>query len=270
MKQSTIQLISTDFDGTLINHDREPRFPKALGEFFRQYQAAGGLWVINTGRTLEHLIEGFAMLGPDVEPDYAITSEREIFEKTSDGSWESFGDWNTQCREVHEELFVQSKPVFEKIMLHVNEQSGATMIFDGEHPAGLVAAHEDQMETILSFLETVRGEAPNLHHQRNMIYLRFCHLRYSKGSALEHLRDALGIARENTFAAGDHFNDISMLDGSVARFVACPANAVDAVRETVMATGGFASEALCGDGVLDALQSFLAMESGLDKSAEKK
>ena len=47
-----IQLICTDFDGTLHSDYTEPPVPQALQTKLAQLQAQGATWVINTGRTL--------------------------------------------------------------------------------------------------------------------------------------------------------------------------------------------------------------------------
>jgi hypothetical protein len=65
------------------------------------------------------------------------------------------------------------------------------------------------------------------------------------------------IPREVIFAAGDHHNDVSMLDGRYAAFPACPANAISEVKEAVRAASGWVAEKEHGAGVHEALQHFL-------------
>ena len=50
-----LQLICTDFDGTLHSDFTEPPVPHALQTKLAQLQAQGATWVINTGRTLDDL-----------------------------------------------------------------------------------------------------------------------------------------------------------------------------------------------------------------------
>ena len=61
------------------------------------------------------------------------------------------------------------------------------------------------------------------------------------------------VPRENIFAAGDHHNDISMLDGKVAAMPSCPANAIDEVKAAVRAAGGYVAEKQHGARVHEAL-----------------
>ncbi len=57
-------------------------------------------------------------------------------------------------------------------------------------------------------------------------------------------------------AAGDHYNDLSMLDGVYAAMPACPANAIDAVKAVVRKAGGFVSLHGHADGIADAIAYF--------------
>ena len=58
------------------------------------------------------------------------------------------------------------------------------------------------------------------------------------------------------FAAGDHHNDVSMLDGRFAAMPACPANAIDNVKDAVRSAGGYVAEREYGAGVHEALLHF--------------
>jgi hypothetical protein len=45
-----------------------------------------------------------------------------------------------------------------------------------------------------------------------------------------------------------------MLDPEIAHHLACPANSVDEVKETVRRSGGYVAELAGGDGVAEALR----------------
>ncbi len=112
------------------------------------------------------------------------------------------------------------------------------------------------MGRICAFLDEHRKELPELSYERNTIYLRFSHRDYNKGSALAELARMLAIPASHTFAAGDNHNDLSMLCGTNAKMVACPANAVPKVRETVRAASGFVASAKAGEGMSQALDHY--------------
>ncbi|HEX4343862.1 MAG TPA: HAD hydrolase family protein, partial [Verrucomicrobiae bacterium] len=77
-------------------------------------------------------------------------------------------------------------------------------------------------------------------------------------TALTELAKRLHIKPEEIFAAGDHLNDLSMLTQKCARWVAAPANAVEAVKKAVRLENGIVSDLKHGYGVADALRRALA------------
>jgi hydroxymethylpyrimidine pyrophosphatase-like HAD family hydrolase len=112
------------------------------------------------------------------------------------------------------------------------------------------------MDRVTEFIERASAKNPKFNYQRNTVYLRFCHADYHKGAALAELARLIEVPRENIFAAGDHHNDISMLDGKFAAMPACPANAIPEVKEAVWKAGGFIAQKDHGAGVHQALQFF--------------
>ncbi len=139
----------------------------------------------------------------------------------------------------------------------VQRQTGARVIHEVHGPEGLIAQDEEEMARIIEFIDEARAAHPKFHYQHNTIYLRFCHADYHKGAALAELQRLIEIPREETFAAGDHFNDLSMLDGRHARYPACPANAIDEVKNAVREADGYVARTACGAGVREALLHFL-------------
>ena len=81
----------------------------------------------------------------------------------------------------------------------------------------MIANSEEEMARVTGFIDRARASQPKFHYQRNTIYLRFCHADYHKGAALAELSRLTEIPRDLIFAAGDHHNDISMLDGRYAQ-----------------------------------------------------
>ena len=106
------------------------------------------------------------------------------------------------------------------------------------------------------FIDRAREKQPKFHYQRNTVYLRFCHADYHKGAALAELSRLLEIPPAGIFAAGDHYNDISMLDGRFARYPACPANAIPEVKDAVRSAHGYVAAKNHGAGVHEALRHF--------------
>jgi HAD superfamily hydrolase (TIGR01484 family) len=253
---SKIQLISTDFDGTLVSHASDPVFDRDCMELIAQLQRAGAIWAINTGRSVGLLEEGLEDFAFPLLPDFILTSERDVFRPTGDG-WEPFGDWNARCAQAHAELYDSASAVLAEVIDFVSHQTKARVIYEADGPAGLIATSEEEMNRLAEFIDQAKANEPKFHYQRNTIYLRFCHADYHKGAALEELSRLTEIPRDAVFAAGDHHNDISMLDGRYAALSACPANAIAEVKEAVRRADGWVSEKEHGAGVHEALQHFL-------------
>ena len=208
----------------------EPEFFDLLWPLRKQ----GVQWAVNTGRVLWHIEEGLHEMKFPVAPDYVLTSEREVFHRGPKGRWEDFGDWNKRCAEAHDVLFSQATKLLADIEAFLAKHTRAHPIYEGERFIGLAAESDDEMDGVVRvprFREC--GRVPGFRFMRNTVFVRFCHEAYSKGTALGELARLTGISRDEIFAAGDHFNDLPMLDGRHAAWVACPGNAVEAVKRTV-------------------------------------
>jgi HAD superfamily hydrolase (TIGR01484 family) len=252
-----IRLLSTDFDGTLVAHHRDPVLDSGCMELIQQLQKAGAIWAINTGRSRGLLESGLIDFDFPVHPDFILTSERDVFRRAENGGhWEPFGDWNHQVARDHKELYASASTVYAEVLDFVQRNTRARIIHEAHGPEGVIAQNEEEMARIISFIDEARAAHPKFHYQHNTVYLRFCHADYHKGAALAELQRLIEIPREQTFAAGDHANDISMLDGIYAALPACPGNAIAEVKETVRNAGGYVAEGECGAGVREALLYF--------------
>ena len=253
-----IKLLSIDFDGTLVSRVSEPVLDRQCMELIRELQNAGAVWAVNTGRSVDLLESGLADFSFPIRPDFILTSERDVFRPGQNGEkWEAFGGWNERCAREHAELFSSSKSVLAEVVDFVNQKTKARMIYEVNDPIGLIASSEEEMDRVTDFIEKARQKQPKFNYQRNTVYLRFCHADYHKGAALAELARLIDIPRENIFAAGDHHNDISMLNGQVAAMPACPANAIKEVKAAVREAGGYVAKREHGAGVHEALLHFL-------------
>jgi hydroxymethylpyrimidine pyrophosphatase-like HAD family hydrolase len=261
-----ILLISTDFDGTLIEHGNPAPFAPLLIEVLQSLRQRGVRWAINTGRTLPMLREALESFALPIRPDFALTSEREIFRPSAagDGAWEDFGDWNERCALVHRRFFAEAAPVLTEIVAFLENETRARPVYDTDargsagvpELAGLVAPDEEEMDVIVRFIARLKTRLPELGYQRNTVYLRFCHAGYDKGVALSELGRLINVPPAARFAVGDHHNDIPMLNGVHAHHVACPANSVTAVKQVVADAGGFVAASGYSAGVIEALRFY--------------
>ena len=253
-----IKLLSTDFDGTIVSHVSHPVLDEGCMALIGKLQSEGAIWAINTGRSVDLLESGLNDFSFPIRPDFILTSERDVFRPARNGNkWEPFGDWNARCASAHADLFHSASSILGEVVDFVTKKTKARIIYESDAPAGLITSTEEEMDRVTDFIEQARRKHDKFNYQRNTVYLRFCHSDYHKGAALAELSRLLEIDRENIFAAGDHHNDISMLDATHAAMPACPANAIPEVKQSVTAAGGFVSSKEQGAGVHEALLHFL-------------
>ncbi|GAB4179587.1 MAG: hypothetical protein Fur0032_20300 [Terrimicrobiaceae bacterium] len=254
--RSPIRLLSTDFDGTLIAFGGTGACTRDLAEVLDDHRRSGGLWAVNTGRSMEHTMEGLARFGGPCEPDFILTNERDVHRRLESGGWEPHEPWNHRCREDHDALHEAASPIFREIEEWFIRRPTIKVIYEEGRLAGLVASSDQEMEQAVGTIRQIASAHPLLSFQRNAIYLRFCHAHYDKGSALGELCRLEGIAVAEVLAAGDHFNDLPMLRPERAGALACPANAIPEVREAVASAGGYVARREYGDGLADGIRHF--------------
>jgi hypothetical protein len=255
-----IQLISTDFDGTLFAEFANPPVPDTLQNLIAHLQSQGAKWVINTGRDMNSLMETMGRAHLRIKPDYVVVVEREIHQRVGEGGhfqFVSVDPWNERCTTDQNALFDQVRQDLPELVAWVNEKFRATVYEDPWSPFCLIAESNGDADQIQAYLEAYCTRIPNLTLVRNDIYARFSHAAYNKGSALAEIARLLGISPENTLAAGDHLNDLPMLKKEFAHALVAPANAIPVVKEQVEREGGYLSQHVCGEGVARGIEFFM-------------
>jgi HAD superfamily hydrolase (TIGR01484 family) len=255
-----IKLISTDFDGTLLAEFENPPVPPALQNLIGQLQARGAKWVINTGRDLSSLLETLGRAHLSIKPDFLVVVEREIY-RHHESEYIEDRPWNRACHEAHAELFQHVRPDVPRLSAWVEARFAATIFEDAYSPFCLIAERNQDADIIHDYLTDYCRKVPKLNVMRNDVYSRFCHEAYNKGTALAEIARQLGYSAADTFAAGDHFNDLPMLTRKYAHWLAAPGNAIDIVKAAVRQQNGHVSKLTQGHGVAEGLQSFLDRSS---------
>lgn len=251
-----IKLISTDFDGTLMAEFESPPVPPALQSLIGQLQARGAKWVINTGRDLSSLLETLGRARLSIKPDFLVVVEREIY-RHHDSEYVEDQRWNRACDAAHAVLFERVREDVPRLRAWVEARFEATIYEDAYSPFCLIAERNQDADVIYDYLTSYCLQVPKLNVVRNDIYARFCHEAYNKGTALAEIAGQLHVTAAETFAAGDHLNDLPMLSLRYARYLAAPGNAIDIVKAAVRQQNGHVSELTHGHGVAEGLQAFL-------------
>jgi HAD superfamily hydrolase (TIGR01484 family) len=254
-----IRLLSTDFDGTLIGHHPDARTARSLADALRELRRAGAVWAVNTGRQLWFALEGLEQVHLPHDPEFVLTSEKDIYRRVEEGSWEAFGDWNARTESQTLDLFSRASHIFSAIEELAAREDGIEVLYENGRLAGLMTADPETMDRAADLVREAASDVPEFSYNRNDVWMRFTHREIHKGSALAELSRLLDIRRDDVLAIGDHHNDIPMLDGSAAGMVACPANAVGRVQEVVRRNGGYVSPFPWGEGVADAIRHFSAI-----------
>lgn len=260
MPTMPIRLLSTDFDGTLISHEPGARTAEALTGALTNLRTQGTQWAVNTGRQLWFALEGLERAHLPHDPEFVLTSEKDIFRRSECMGWEAFGDWNDRAEAQTADLFARASHVIEAISTMANSGEGVEMVYECGRLGGLTTTDVHTMSRVVEWMRELATDFPEFSFNYNHIWLRFSHRDIHKGSSLAELGRLLAIPREETLAIGDHYNDIPMLNGEAAAMVACPANAMEEVKETVRAAGGYISPLTWGEGVADAIQHFSSNE----------
>ena len=78
-----------------------------------------------------------------------------------------------------------------------------------------------------------------------------------KGDALNELSRKYNFSLHQTLAIGDGDNDLSMLNGSSAKMIACVGNACSKLKEVVKQAGGYQEEGNDVKGVVESIKHFL-------------
>jgi hypothetical protein len=251
-----VQLISTDFDGTIFAEFESPPVAQEFEEVIAAFQARGSKWVINTGRDMSSLMETLGRAHLRVRPDFLVLVEREIY-RHNGVAYVSVDPWNRRCTEVHAALFARVRPDLPRLTAWINERFDAMVYEDAFSPLCLIARANGDADAICDHLTEYCRGIPGLTLVRNDVYARLSHAGYSKGTALQELTRMLGLTRSQVFAAGDHLNDLPMLRRDVARWLLCPGNAEPEVQAQVTAEGGEVSGLRHGYAVAAALERWL-------------
>lgn len=259
-----LKLISTDFDGTIFAEFENPPIPQSLQNILGALRRRGALWVINTGRDLGSLLETLARAQPSVHPDALVLVEREIYVR-QDAHYLPLTSWNNACARDHKELFARVASDLDTLVGGLQARHRATFYEDAFSPLCVLAENQAAADVIHAELETYARSVPELTVVRNDVYIRFAHVGYNKGLALAEIARRLKVRASEILAAGDHFNDLPMLDLNHARWLVAPANAIPEVKERVRASNGYVSSRPHGEGVAQGIEFFLERADGPER-----
>jgi len=254
-----IRLLATDYDDTLVprvgRRGHLTGFKVCLNDL---RLTSGTKWAIVTGRDFHslHLILKQSQFR-GLRPDFILVSESYIFRWTK---WGYLPDlkWNFK-------VWLKRKQVQKCIKGHLDywqkeiflrwpnckalNSSYASLWYKFKSKDDAVAAEQ--------FLKSEISDLPQLQIFRSSSDLYMGVTYCGKGDALNELCRKYNFSLANTLAIGDGTNDISMLNGSSAKMVACVANACPELKAVVEKVGGYQAQKNDADGVVESINHFL-------------
>ncbi|MET3558901.1 Cof subfamily protein (haloacid dehalogenase superfamily) [Streptococcus rupicaprae] len=227
----SIKLVAVDIDGTLITDQRQ--ITPDVFEAVQEAKAQGVKVVIATGRPIAGVKELLAQLKLDEPGNYVITFNGGLVQETATG--EDIVS-ETMTYDDYMEIELLSRKL--GVHMHAITKDG---IYTANRNIGKYTVHEANLVNMPIFYRTPEEMADkaivkmmfiddaeildaaiqklpaDLHERYNLVksapfYLEVLKKTVSKGAAIQHLADKLGLDMSQTMAIGDEENDRTMLE----------------------------------------------------------
>jgi hydroxymethylpyrimidine pyrophosphatase-like HAD family hydrolase len=259
---SDIRLICLDFDGTIMVYDETPGFfhPAAI-DMLNRLVDRGISWCTNSGRDAEgqmKILELSRARGLRHMPAVLLCSESFIFEQR-DGTYAPSEPWNSAAKKTLRRFHqVIQKTIRPNVDDWIARYRPEVYIAEEYTTFNVVDADDQPLRFHEEIATAIRG-IPGAVVSRNGGWISIMPTELGKGNTLLAYLQLAGLQSGHALAIGDHLNDINMLNGSAARHVACPANAMAEVVEAVSSAGGYVAKAVGPEGTVEAVGFFLGM-----------
>lgn len=258
--QETRFLLSLDFDDTLFDWRHEQRISPLFFEMIKTVREEKGvIWGINTGRSFDFLKKGYEhQAKAPFAPDFVITRERDIHITDQNGYLRAYSFWNDRSTDDHCFLFKKHKGAFKNLFFELTDifPSVAWQHQEGDEFSIEVESLSD-LDKIIPHIDEFVSRYPDISIQRAGPYLRFCHVDYNKGTALQTVLRLFGVEQCNSLIVGDGYNDMDTLRVNTEARCACPDNAVEPLKRMVFERQGYVSSLCCFQGTIDSIRNCL-------------
>ena len=256
MQQQNRFLIALDLDGTSVSYAPRLEMDADLMQYLASVRDIGVVWIMNSDRYTDTMADIASLLPEEMKPKALLSCQRFIHLHNGDESYMPVHEWNIQQITKHKLLWSKIRPFFPQWRSQVELQFPIldSVIND------LVFAYRvssDQTPALRRVMKQFITAWPDAQISGNQEWTFILHASFSKAKVLKKCAELLGFEADRIIAIGDGINDITMLNGTVTKFVGCPANASPEVIQAVRHVGGIVSDAQEAEGTLDILQKFL-------------
>ncbi|MBN1270205.1 MAG: HAD hydrolase family protein [Kiritimatiellae bacterium] len=256
-----LRCICLDFDGTIMVYDEPPGFfhPAAI-EVLNGLDSRGVIWCTNSGRSIEDQVAILAASrarGLTHSPAAMLSAESYIH-VARDGTYVPHEPWNTESRALLRRFHGRVRDALDAAigeLLQAYPPREARLT--DEETVFLLGEDEEQAGHFREGLARLAAAVPDAVITQNGPWVVLLPDALGKGNVLRSFMEHRGLRSGDVLAIGDHLNDVSMLDGSIARYVGCPGDAMAEVKDAVRRAGGRVAEAGGPPGTVEVMVRYL-------------
>ena len=230
------------------------RIPDRLSSFLDELHESGVMWATNTAWHPYGQERVFAASNLRTRPVRAIGSTGLRCGSYVDGTLVLDAAWDYFLTEAQARYAIDILPRAKEVLNAARSVDFVEEYFDYI----LAVTYRDRDSFVTDWREHEALQAQTIlqfPRERPCALVLPAHM--SKGYALERVQKTLGISPEETMVAADGTNDLTMLEPEVARWQVAPANAVDEVKQRVIANNGVVASRAHSDGVVDAARELM-------------
>jgi hydroxymethylpyrimidine pyrophosphatase-like HAD family hydrolase len=237
-----IKLVCLDFDGTIMCYDDDPpTFHPSAIETLNKLNDVGIAWCTNSGRNYidqQEVLERAVAKGLRHWPRALLCSESLIFPRTDTRQYISQEPWNSQINHYVRTLQERVLELITPVLAEMSTERKPELHFNAHYTAFNVLAPDDAPAIFYEQLCKQLIEIQDIIITRNGPWINILPRVSGKGNTLREYARLSGYDLNHVLAIGDHLNDLNMLDGTSARHVGCPFDAVEEVKMAVQSANG--------------------------------
>ncbi|MCH5249417.1 MAG: HAD family phosphatase [Lachnospiraceae bacterium] len=229
-----MKILFTDLDGTLLN--KESKVSVRTKKFLDEFTAAGNKLVLSSGRPLDSIIEvkeksgldydGVIIIASNGTQIYDCDSKTAILEKRMPLSYVSYLQARARECGLHIHTYTDDAIVCDsedaEIIYYRRRIHLPLVIADDyasalpKEPFKMLAIDLKDHDKLTNFRTSISDWASDKISSifSNDYYLELFVHDAGKGNAVRYIYEHFGVSREDTYAAGDAQNDISMIEAA--------------------------------------------------------